>query len=470
MVTRRQLLAVLGSGVALAGCSGDESTPTAGQGTSAPPTASPTASPSPTPTSSPTETPSPTDRETETAADGLAAWEPVQTIQTAYPHVVGLNGDEDRLYATLSGDGGPSAVAAFAPGDRSLRWVAEFEGEAIGGTHVHPRRYAESWGVTLADGALYSVHGRADDYEWTAVHAVDPGSGDVRWSVRRERALAVHGALDDIVIAAGEEFFEPEHTHDAPDEPLETIVYGLDAATGDERWTASFDGVDAVAVGARGPYVVTGTDVIALDADGDRRWRTGISEQFRSIAVLDGAVAVALGDDRRDVTLRGLHPDGTDAWSHSLPVRELVPHGDRLYGTGGVVAAVTADGDVDWRADVYGGWPLLTPDGGRLYTRAGIQMAAVDAFDLPGGERRFRYDAPSNNGWPVAATDDTVVAEAITPDEADFTSLFAVDAADGTPRAVYRPSDSVFTALGRGDTVYAGFGDGAIRAFDAGGE
>ncbi|PSP31590.1 hypothetical protein BRC64_09640 [Halobacteriales archaeon QH_10_67_22] len=92
-------------------------------------------------------------------------------------------------------------------------------------------------------------------------------------------------------------------------------------------------------------------------------------------------------------------------------------------------------------------------------------MNAVDAFRLLGGERQFRFETPSNNGWPVAETAGTVVAEAITPDEADWTSLFALDGDTGGPRAVYRPTDTVFTAEGHDGAVYVGFGNGRLGVF-----
>ena len=92
-------------------------------------------------------------------------------------------------------------------------------------------------------------------------------------------------------------------------------------------------------------------------------------------------------------------------------------------------------------------------------------MNAVDTYDLPGGERQFRFVTPSDNGWPLGATADVVAAEALTPDKADFTSLFAVDAGTGEPQATYRPSEIIFTAQGLADTLYVGFGGGELGAF-----
>ena len=92
-------------------------------------------------------------------------------------------------------------------------------------------------------------------------------------------------------------------------------------------------------------------------------------------------------------------------------------------------------------------------------------MNAVDAYDLPSGKRQFRFVTPSDDGWPPGATVDVVAADAITPDKADFTSLFAVDAGTGEPQATYRPSETIFTAQGLADTLYVGFGGGKLGAF-----
>ncbi len=58
-----------------------------------------------------------------------------------------------------------------------------------------------------------------------------------------------------------------------------------------------------------------------------------------------------------------------------------------------------------------------------------------------------------------------VVVEAIVPDKADFTSFYAVDDQSGTPMAVYRPTDHVFSVTGTNETVYAGIGS-QILAFE----
>jgi outer membrane protein assembly factor BamB len=266
------------------------------------------------------------------------------------------------------------------------------------------------------------------------------------------------GFLRDTVVASGQEFFEPEETHDTPEEPLRTEIYGIESASGDVRWTTAFDGVSTVTVGADRAYVAHGGGLSAIGADGVTRWTVDTADPITDLQAIGSTIVAAEGSE-----LVGYSAIGERSWTVDLAARHLVPDGERVYAMDENVAAVTVDGTVAWRHRVYGNGPLLAGD--RLYTRTAMRMNAIDAFSLPDGERQFRFQTPSNNGWPLAATADTLVAEAITPDLADFTSLFALDAASGQPQAVYRPADTVFTAEGLHARTYVGLGDGRIGVF-----
>ena len=493
MPTRRRTLALAGGLLgSLAGCleSGpagtDAATPTSASDGSLPasstvapassPTATPTAAPAGTPTVAGTERSTGTDRSPSTRTDSpdapadattvsgdLPAWEADRWIETDYSHVLGLDAVDGRVYATLNTGDGDSAVAAIAPGTGEFAWTTTARGDPEAGSHVHPEMPTETWGVTVADGTVYSVHGRGDSYEWTELHALNGADGERRWSVRRERSMAVHGVLGDTVVASGREFFEPEGSHDTPEEPLETVVYGLDAESGDQRWARVVTGARGVAAGSDSVCVAHGDALTVLDGNGDRQWDRRMDDGIRGLAIVDSTVVVVVGSDVDASTLVGLSTGGEEAWGVETATRYLVPHGDRVYAMDDAVTAVTSDGAVVWRQRVPGHDPLLTGD--FLYTRTATRMNAVDAFDLPGGERRFRFETPSNNGWPLGATDRTLVAEAITPDQAEFTSLFAVDADTGEPRAVYRPSETVFAAQGYDGAAYVGFGGGRVGVF-----
>jgi|GEM_PF-4694706 len=485
MTTRRRTLALAGGVLAsLTGClgDGDEAGNGADGGT---PTgtddAAPTPAPSATPTPGPEGTPTVagTDRPDRTADRVTAAppatvtrvsadlpdWTADRWVDTDHAHVLGIDAGDGRLYVTMGDEDGPSAVAALSPGGAEFDWVQSFAGEPTAGSLHEPTDTAQIWGVTVEDGAVYSVHGRAESYEWTALHALDPGSGTHRWSFERERYLGVAGFLDGAVVVRATEFFEPEHSHDTPEEPLETTVYAVDPGGGDSQWSASVAGTNALAVGSDAVYVATGRTLSAYGSGGELRWERALPATVRLATVLGDTVVCSVGESADDSSLVGVSTDGANRWTVPLSTRWFVPVGDRAYVGNDSVAAVTADGTVAWRVPAPAHDPLLAADGSRLYTRTNVRMNAVDAYDLPGGDRPYRFVTPSDNGWPVAATSETLVAEAITPEKADFTSLFAVDAATGEPRAVYRPSDSVMTVLGFDGDVYAAFGDGRLGVF-----
>ncbi|MFC7076971.1 outer membrane protein assembly factor BamB family protein [Haloarcula halophila] len=449
MPTRRQFVTAAGSAlVALAGCPEGNDTDGNRQ----------TTVPSATATRSRTEPGTDTDRETATPVtdESDRDWEPDWSIETGADHLVALTRDGESLYATLS-HGDSSAIAAVDPDDGGFEWRTPFEGDAVTSSHLDQSNARDKWSVTPADGTLYVVTGAVDDYEWSALHAVDPTTGEELWSFRRERELAVAGVRDGTVVAGGLEFFVPDSTHDTPDEPLTTVVYGLDAATGQVRWERSYTAVSAATTYAGGVAVGERDRIVGTSLDGTEQWRVGTA-QPRALLALDGSVVAAVADGDWS-TMRAFDPDGTERWTRFRTADSFLVHDGVLYALGESTGALATDGTVRWEASGHGQWPLVAPDGETLYARAGIGMDSVDAFDLTRGTRRFRYETPSNNGWPAGATDGLVVAEAITPEEADFTSLLAVDETTGELRGVYRPADTVFDVAGVGETAYAAIGD-----------
>ena len=488
MPTRRRTLALAGGILAsLTGCVQDSGSSGSGNGT--PTDRSNTATPSPAPAGTPTvagtdRPPESTDRtaaqtgtqravgtqpQTVTRVTSeLPEWTADSWIETGYEQILGLDAAENgRLYVTMGSEGGESAVAALSPGAVSFDWRTSLPGEAEERTAVDPTDWTDTWGVTVEDGTVYSVNGKSESYEWTALHALDATTGTRRWEFEQERRLGVTGFLGDAVVVRSTEFFEPEHSHDTPEEPLETSVHAVDTASGTSRWNVSVRGFSEVAVGADAVYVAHERALSAFGPSGEKRWQTEFSAEVRSVRMIDGTLVLSVGPSADESSLVGLSTDGAVRWRRSISTRVLVPHGDRVYAMNDSVAAVSADGQVLWHVDAHGHYPLLSADGTRLYTRTNVRMNAVDAYELPGGNRRFRFVTPSDNGWPVAATDETLVAEAITPDKADFTSLFAVDASSGEPQAVYRPTDTVFSVTGFDGRIYGGFGNGRLGIFSS---
>ncbi|SFR69079.1 PQQ-binding-like beta-propeller repeat protein [Halogeometricum limi] len=458
MVSRRRFLHLgVGAVLAATGCVGDSAPKRRRDRTDRADETS--ASPSPADAS---------DAATETP-DRLPAWSPDWSLSFGGRNVLGLDAaaDGETLFATVSTQDGPSSVVAVDPASQSSRWRTEMAGEAVAHSHASFQRISRGqWGVTLASDAVYAVAGMAEEREWTALHALDRQSGDARWSVRRDRALAVAGVSDGLVVAAGLEFFPPPDvtptSHQTPEEPLTTVVYALDAADGSVRWEREFTAVADVAVGDRGAFVATDEGVTALGRDGGERFSLDVGPATW-VEVAGERLFVLTGDDDRR-TLRGVAPDGTVEWRRELPVHELLLHDDRLYAGGDAVVAVESDGRVVWRDDDYGQWLLVDPDGDTLYTRSQVGADAATAYAVDGDER-WTFDPPSNDAWPETATTDSLVVSAITGDHASdpFLTVYAVDSA-GEATASFGV-DTVFDAVGVGDTAYLADGDSTLRAF-----
>lgn len=403
------------------------------------------------------------DAPTRTPGD-LPTWTPEWTTTFDDWHVLGLDVAGGVVYATLNTEGGPSAVAAVDPDDGSVLWRTRAEGEAVGGSHVAHQGVARNqWGVTPVDDAVYAVAGRAEEREWSALHALDPTTGERRWSLQRDRRLVVAGVVDGLLVATGLEFFPPPgtvpHSHQTPAEPLSTVVYGVDAATGEVRWSRTFDGVEDVAVGPDATAVALADRLVALDRSGSTTV-TYDRGPGTAVAATAGRIYYLTGEDA-GATLHGVSPGRGGDWTRSLPVGELLLDGDRLFAGGDAVVAVQPDGTVDWRDDRYGQWLLIDPDGDTLYTRTGIAADRARAYDVSGAAR-WTFSPPSRNAWPEAATDDALVATAIT--DGPSRTVYAVDG-DGRATAAMG-AGTVFDAVGLDGTVYLADGDSNLLALD----
>lgn len=456
MVSRRRLLRLGAGAAAAAGCLDNSR-----RGDDAAVSTTATATESTRRTSEAVE-PDPT-----TTPDDLPEWTPDWTLPFDGWQVLGLDATaDDALFATLNRENGRSALAAVSLADESVRWRTEMEGEAVSGSNASSRRIARSgWGATVESHAVYAVAGMPDERTWTALHAFDRATGERRWSLERDRRLAVAGVSAGLVVATGLEFFPPPDetptSHETPEEPLTTVVYGLDHTEGSVVWEREFTAVTDVAVSEWGVVVASEDGLVVLARDGETRFRLDAAPARR--VEVAGDRLFLLSGDRDDATLHGVHANGEVRWRYEAPVEELRVAGDRLYAGGETVVALEADGTLLWRADDYGRWLLVDPDADTLYTRSGVGADAATAY-ASSGAKRWTFDPPSRNAWPEAATDDALAATAITADDADdlFYTVYAVDSAGEATAAVGR--DTVFDAVGLDDTVYLADGRSTLLA------
>lgn len=445
--SRRAVLKVLAvSGlIGLAGCSdGDEP--------SSSPTGPPTSSPSPTATTDRTDSPT----ATATEAGWVSAW-----VETFDGNVVALDERGGQLFATVSDDTQDAGTRLYSltPDDGAVRWRAAFDGEAFGPGPQEPDEPDDGWGTWLTPDRAYLVTGRRD--EWHTVRAVDRASGTRLWSARRERELAVRGIHDGTVYATGREYFVPETTHDTPEDPLVSVVYALDAWSGEARWTDRFRGVADVGVGPAGVAVVHGTRATLVGHDGERRWTAALGGGGLGAFVVGDRVLTVSEGGRRESVVRGFTPDGDERWRLTGPDtygNDMLLDGERLHLGGRRVLVVEPDGAVAWRDDRPGGWFLRDPATGRVYTRAGRGADAVRAYDADGRER-WVFDPPSDNAWPATFTDRAVIATAITGEHASepFYTTYVVDRTTGEGTEL-TPQDTIFSMEGVGERVYMAAG------------
>jgi hypothetical protein len=455
MVSRRRTLQL--AAAALAGSAGCLDSPPEGSPT-------PTRTRGRSPTTDDPGTPETPDGDSTPTAMDLPEWTPEWTRSFGGRNVLGLDVADGLLYATVSSEAGPSTVAAVDPAERSVLWRTDAEGEAVGLRYaVHARG---GWGVTTAADAVYHVAGPAEDSEWSAVHALDRESGSRRWSLQRERTLAVAGVLEDAVVATAEEFFpapgETAHSHATPEEPLSTVVYGLAPGDGSVLWTRELFGVVDVAVAPGGVYVAHEDGLVGLDAAGETRftYSRGPPTQVEATA---GRVFYLTGAEETG-TLHGVAPTGGADWRLDVPIDELLLADGQLYAGGDAVVAVDADGTVAWRDDAYGGWLMTDPDGDTLYTRAGGMADRATAYDAATGGERFTFAPPSNNAWPEAATADALAATAITPWKGPFNTVYAVDGSGEATAAMTR--DGLFEAVGLDGRIYLAADDPGLTALE----
>lgn len=162
------------------------------------------------------------------------------------------------------------------------------------------------------------------------VHALDATTGTRQWKFERDRLLGVTGFLDQAVVVRSTEYFEPGHTHDTPEEPLETNVHAVDTESGASRWTVSVRGFSDLATGSNGLFVAHERSLSAFGPGGEERWQTQFSAKVRSVTTVGGTLVLAVGSSTDDSSLFGLNADDRQIqrgrrvrvtrWSASIPV------------------------------------------------------------------------------------------------------------------------------------------------------
>lgn len=289
-------------------------------------------------------------------------------------------------------------------GPRQRLWSVEFDG-----TPTPP---------VVAEG---TVHVGTREGDAGRLHALDSGSGERAWSAEIDGApLSEHRPVgrDGVVVVCSR-----------------AAVVGVDAETGDRRWTVSTDGETAsVAANGEGFYVASDQGVLALDTDGETRWRRSPSPPVRG-PLAAGPVGV-FGTEWADgdaVGVAGLDPaTGESRWRSPVEGSRLAglsAAGDRVFVAGDRLTARDATaGTVDW------------------------------AFD-PGS--RERLSTP-----PLTTENRVFVGTGVPWTDRSYGTVFELGRRNGTVGYEYRTDEGVSALAGDDDGLFALVGRGRVHAVD----
>ncbi|WP_435125193.1 PQQ-binding-like beta-propeller repeat protein [Halobaculum sp. D14] len=318
--------------------------------------------------------------------------------------------------------------------------------------------------------------------------------------VSRRRALQLAGAGFVALAGCADGGGETPNPTDA-DTPTETPpatsstptsetpdAAGVELTGAAATWTRSFDGTlrtDPAVVADR-VAVVVDTTVYGLDAaSGETRWTfespvTVDAEYGRptaSLQVHDGTlyalVGVSVGTGAHDYVLHALTPGGDERWRYESPLRKfhqvagfgdgaaVIPTHDDAIGGGReetTFAVNLHNGTRRWRADTGDGMDGAV---GRRYA-AVETYGAVDCLGLAGGTHRFRYspDGDADIGASAVGSGRLFVGLQPFAQNADGPSLVALDAASGDEQWSLR--DATVSSLRTPDDLYVG-GDAVLR-------
>jgi outer membrane protein assembly factor BamB len=254
------------------------------------------------------------------------------------------------------------------------------------------------------------------------MHAIDLGSGKVRWTV----PTTLIGKVDNGRVFAAENT-NPVLRAYAPrtgavrwsyQPPFSEVVVqlvdtgsvtcfgfdtlrALDSASGAGRWTAAVAAQSGLA--ARGGIIVAASDtaLTAVAADtGRTRWTYRIDAPFY-LAVGDRAV---FATDRNGALHAVASSSGKALWRNAamLVACTPVPAGDVVYlggGRGEVIALDAATGARKWSRE-YGRDCVVGHADGLLHVSLGDAIHVLDATD---GSTRWTYEADVNRKTPASA-------------------------------------------------------------------
>lgn len=430
---RRRFLAAGALAAATAGCLEDSSsTPTDG-----PTTGTPGGTPNDTPSDSPTSGTEPPSTPNSEALD----WRrDLGSSVKARPAT-----DGEAAYVG-TGDGGVHAFDA----DGSRRWTFATD---------RPVR-----GVTATDAAVLVVAGSSGLGDDHVVHALDPRDGVEQW-----RFAPGQWWLEVLAVADGTVYVG---TEDDAIGPAGERLYALDPASGDTRWSAEIGDPSGGLVAGDAVYVPASGRIYAYDTDGRRRWtRDGLEYGHRTITATSETVAlVADTDDHRKRVFALSADDGSIRWTAAEDwFATSLTRADGTLFVGGqrLVATDLTTGEALWEDDAGGYLYRVPVDDGTLYAggRAVRALAADDGSERWSFAPDFRLLDPAALVGGSTGGGGTLYVHGSKSRDDRNRHLFAVDPADGDERWEFEAATALTDPVVVGGRAVAASEDGTVYGF-----
>lgn len=291
--------------------------------------------------------------------------------------------------------------------------------------------------------------------------ATGPVEGRLAWTVRLGEGAGPAIAADEAVFVGG------------------TSLAALDGLTGRVRWRHPMfrAALESPAIAAGRLYAVGRSSFLALDADGgERRWsETNDIWQYHGPMVANGRLYVPMTKVKYstafDARVVALDLDGDVRWrtpvgSNVLPPFAVAVDGDRLYaGRDRVYALDARSGTREWTFDddtiTAFGDPVVAGD--TVYAAAtrrsdGVPTGTLYALDADDGSERWRVETALSPTPPAVTSDGLYLG-------ADRVLALGFD---GSIRWEYGGNQFVAASPSVADgTVYLGSIDGRVVALDA---
>lgn len=471
---RRHFLELCGAALSasIAGCSqSDRSPATTAFGVSDPdtpastPTAAQSATDPPTDTTAQTTTPPPENTAVETWNMGQLSG---QVDILMLPESGPTDDPSGPLYAATNA----GEVARTDPRTGRHEWMATVRGEAV------RERVLAPVGETI-----YAISETfTDDRLANHVEALNPATGKTRWVFEDRAFLRVLGLVEDLVVLAG------EYILDHPEEigPNEAIrgdgrLYGLDRATGEQRWTVAVPELRGADVASHGIYALERQDysstghpdrlllsLLAFNPDGTERWtvETGTINPIDPLAADDLLLAGAgTSDDIEQGAVGRYDPaDGSLLWTAGDWDRgpeNLAVQGDTIQAGGRPEGLLVLDHDGRERFRVRGFIVPEVPDTPEtLYNDGGSRISAVDR---DAGEIRWRYQPENYKYTHIRA----VLANYVAVDRGigNDREVVLIGETSGQVIGTFETPGYYFGTVGAGHRLFAGVGSDII-AYD----